>query len=201
MVAVVCRGRSAQGNPLLRGGGKYACMRCGWRYIVYAKSQEDLSRFSLAQVKLQRGVWMSYHFESLEMGLTMSDAIDADMMQESLVVIGRTCKQFKKSVLLRATQERDWQARHRADDVLVCFDAVRYAGRRQRKDLLLLELEQLCHKLALSQDWSHTNRPFDFGAYAQVHEDVCLAQDAIYSALGMFRPCRALVPWLVGQRI
>lgn len=146
-------------------------------------------------------MWTLYHFESFEMGLKMSDAMDTEMMEESLVVVDQTCKKFKKTVLLRATKEMDWQARHRADDVLVCFEAVRYAGHRRHKDLLLIELDQLCHKLAHTMDWSQVNRPFDHGAYEHVLDSVRLAQDAIYSALGVFRPCRALMPLLAGQRI
>lgn len=146
-------------------------------------------------------MWTLYHFESFEMGLTMSDAIDTEMMEESLVVIEQTCKKFKKTVLLRATKEMDWQARHRADDVLVCFEAVRYAGHRRHKDLLLIELEQLCRRLAHTMDWSQVNRPFDHWAYEQVLDRVCLVQDAVHSALGVYRPCRALMPMLAQQRI
>lgn len=146
-------------------------------------------------------MWTLYHFESFEMGLNMSDAMDTEMIEESMVFIDQTCRKFRKMVLLRATKEMDWQARHRADDVLVCFDAVRYAGHRRHKDLLLIELEQLCQKLERTMHWSHVNRPFDYGAYEQVLDAACLAQDAIYSALDVYRPCRALMPMLAGQRI
>lgn len=174
-----------------------------WQCALYCACQVAWSPHCLCLVfvKLRRGVWTLYHLESFEMGLKMSDAMDTEMIEESLVVIDQACKKFKKTVFLRATKEMDWQARHRADDVLVCFDAVRYAGHRRHKDLLLLELEQLCQKLEHTMDWSQVNRPFDWGGYELVLDSVSLAQGAIYSALGVYKPCRALMPLLAGQRI
>ena len=132
--------------------------------------------------------------ESFEMGLKMSDAIDTNMVEDALVVIDRACKQFKRNVFVRATQELDWLARHRADDVLVCFDEVRYAGHRRNKDLLLVELEQLCHNLQRTMVWSQVSRPFDTGAYQLTLDSVAMAQCAIHSALGLYKPCPQLSP-------
>ena len=53
------------------------------------------------------------------MGLKMSDEIDTDMIEEALIVIDQACVEFKKTVFMRATREMDWQARHKADDVIV----------------------------------------------------------------------------------
>ncbi|MBF6630227.1 MAG: hypothetical protein ITG01_03610 [Comamonas sp.] len=128
------------------------------------------------------------------MGLKMSDAIDTDMVEETLIVIDQACAELKKSILMRATTEMDWQARHKADDVIVGFDAVRYTGHRRTKDLMLLELDQLCQKLDQMISWSYVNRPFDAAAYEQVLSIVELAQGAIYSALGIHRPCFKLFP-------
>lgn len=137
-------------------------------------------------------MWLLYHFESLEMGLKMNEAIDTDMVEDALLVIAQACKQFKRCVFVRATQELDWLARHRADDVLVCFDEVRYAGHRRHKDLLLVELEQLGHNLQRTMAWSQINRPFDVGAYQMTLDQVRMAQSAIYSALGLYKPCPQL---------
>jgi hypothetical protein len=128
------------------------------------------------------------------MGLKMSDAIDTDMIEESLIVIDQACTALKQSVLTRATRERDWQARHKADEVIVSFDAVRYAGYRRTKDLLLLELDQLCQQLDQRVSWSCVNRPFDAAEYEQLLATVQLAQGAVYSALGIHRPCMQLIP-------
>jgi hypothetical protein len=138
-------------------------------------------------------MWLLYHFESLGMGLKMNKAIDTDMVEDALVVIARACRQFKRCVFVRATQELDWLARHRADDVLVCFDEVRYAGHRRHKDLLLVELEQLCHNLQRTMAWSQVNRPFDAGAYQITFEQVSMAHCAIHSALGLYKPCPQLL--------
>ncbi|MBQ0130758.1 MAG: hypothetical protein KBT18_00885 [Comamonas sp.] len=124
----------------------------------------------------------------------MSDAIDTDMVEDALIVMDQACAAFKKNVFLRATKEMDWAARHKADDVLVCFDAVRYAGHRRSKDLLLVELEQLCEQLDKSMAWSRINRPFDVAAYEQVTTKAQLVQDAVNSALGIHRPCLQLFP-------
>ena len=137
---------------------------------------------------------MLYHLNRFLMGLKMSDEIDTDMIDESLIVIDRACTEFKKSVLVRATRERDWQARHKADNVVVSFDAVRYAGHRRTKDLMLVELNELCQKLEQTIGWSCVNRPFDAAAYEQALETVMLAQGAVYSALGIFQPCHKLFP-------
>ncbi|MGE6213308.1 hypothetical protein [Comamonas aquatica] len=137
---------------------------------------------------------MLYHLNRFLMGLKMSDEIDTDMIEESLIVIDRACTEFKKSVLVRATRERDWQARHKADNVVVSFDAVRYAGHRRTKDLMLVELNELCQKLEQTIGWSCVNRPFDAAAYEQALETVMLAQGAVYSALGIFQPCHKLFP-------
>lgn len=128
------------------------------------------------------------------MGLKMSDEIDTDMIEESLIVIDQACAEFKKSVFIRATREMDWQARHKADDVIVCFDAVRYAGHRRTKDLMLIELDQLCQKLDQMIGWSRVNRPFDIEAYEHILNITQLAQGAVYSALGIHRPCLQLFP-------
>ena len=138
-------------------------------------------------------MWWLYHFESLEMGLEMNDAIDTEMVEDALLVIAQACKQFKRRVFVRATQELDWLARHRTDDVLVCFDEVRYAGHRRHKDLLLVELEQLRHNLQRTMAWSQINRPFDTEAYHATLKQVSLAQDAIHSALGLYKPCPSLI--------
>lgn len=124
----------------------------------------------------------------------MSDEIDTDMIEDSLIVIDQACAAFKKSVFLRATKEMDWPARHKADDVIVCFDAVRYAGHRRTKDLLLIELEQLCQQLVQTLEWSNINRPFDVAAYERISTMAQLAQSAINSAMGIHRPCSQLFP-------
>lgn len=124
----------------------------------------------------------------------MSDQIDTDMIEESLIVIDQARTEFKKSVLVRATKESDWSARHKADNVVVSFDAVRYAGHRRTKDLLLLELDELCRKLDQTIGWCCVNRPFDAAAYEQTLETVKLAQGAVYSALGIFQPWHSLIP-------
>lgn len=124
----------------------------------------------------------------------MSDAIDTDMIEDALIVIDQACAVFKKSVFVRATREMDWAARHKADDVLVCFDAVRYAGHRRTKDLLLVELDQLCLQLDRSIAWSSINRPFDVAAYERIATTAQLVQGAVHSALGIHRPCLQLFP-------
>ncbi|WP_284335457.1 hypothetical protein [Comamonas sp. NoAH] len=130
----------------------------------------------------------------------MSDEIDTDMIEESLIVIDQACADIKESVQVRATRERDWRARHKVDEVIVCFDAVRYAGHRRTKDLMLLELDELCQKLDLMVGWSCVNRPFDAACYAKSLEIVQLAKGAVYSALGIFQPCHKLFP-SIGQRV
>lgn len=124
----------------------------------------------------------------------MSDAIDTDMMEESLIVVDQARKLLKRQVVARATKELDWLARHRADDVLVCFSEVRYASHRRNKELVLLELEQLRHNLQRTMTWSVVNRPFDAGPYQTALETVALAQCAVHSALGLFKPCPQLIP-------
>ena len=128
------------------------------------------------------------------MGLQMSDAIDTDMIEASLTVLDQARKKFKRHVFVRATKELDMMARHRADAVLVCFSEVRYAGHRRNKDLVLLELEQLCRNLRRTMAWCEVNRPFDAGAYQQALEMVSMAQCAIHSALGLYKPCPQLIP-------
>lgn len=54
---------------------------------------------------------MLYHLNRFLMGLKMSDEIDTDMIEESLIVIDRACTEFKKSVLVRATREIRWRSR------------------------------------------------------------------------------------------
>lgn len=120
--------------------------------------------------------------------------MDTDMMDASLIVIDQARKQLKRHVVARANKELDWLARHRADDVLVCFSEVRYASHRRNKELVLLELEQLCHNLQRTLTWSVVNRPFDAGAYQQALENVDMAQCAIHSALGLYKPCPQLIP-------
>lgn len=124
----------------------------------------------------------------------MSDEIDTDMIEDCLIVIDLACTDFKASVLTRATREMDWQARHKADDVIVSFDAVTYAGQRGSEDLMLLELDQLCQKLTSMLEWSIVNRPFDCGPYEAALDAVELAQGAIYSALGIYRKCHKILP-------
>lgn len=126
----------------------------------------------------------------------MSDEIDTDMIEESLIVIDQAYVELKKSVFARATKEMDWQARHKADDVIVCFDAVKYSGHRRTKDLMLVELDQLCQKLNQMIEWSCVNRPFDAAAYEHIFGVVQLAQGAVYSALGIYRPTPQLFPRL-----
>lgn len=122
----------------------------------------------------------------------MSDAVDTEMLQAALAVVDQARKQFKRQVLARANQESDTLARQRADEVLLCFSELRYASQRRNQELLLLELEQLCHQLQRAMAWSAVSRPFDVGAYQQTLEAVDLAQCAIHSALGLFRPCPQL---------
>ncbi|QXZ09236.1 hypothetical protein KUF54_14570 [Comamonas sp. Y33R10-2] len=126
----------------------------------------------------------------------MSDEIDTDMIEESLIVIDQAYVEFKKSVFARATKEMDWQARHKADDVIVCFDAVKYSGHRRTKDLMLVELDQLCQKLKQMIEWSCINRPFDTAAYEHIFRLVQLSQGAVYSALGIYKPTPQLFPRL-----
>lgn len=128
------------------------------------------------------------------MGLKMSDEIDTDMIEEALIVIDQACVEFKKTVFMRATREMDWQARHKADDVIVCFDAVKYSGHRRTKDLMLVELDQLCQKLDQMIGWSCVNRPFDTTAYEHIFGIAQLAQGAVYSALGIYKPAPQLFP-------
>lgn len=128
------------------------------------------------------------------MGLQMSDAIDTDLIEASLIVVAQARKKLRRDVFVRASKELDVLARHRADGVMVCFDEVRYAGHRRNKDLVLLELEQLCHNLQRTMAWSAVNRPFDAGNYQQALEWVSMAQCAIHSALGLYKPCPQLIP-------
>ena len=128
--------------------------------------------------------------------MQMSETIDTDMIEESMIVIDQACTALKESVFTRATREIDRQARHQADEVIGCFDAVKYSGQRRSKDLLLIELGQLCEQLELAVDWSHINRPFDADAYIQAQRTVTVAQGAIYSALGMHSVCKDLIPGL-----
>lgn len=131
---------------------------------------------------------MLYHQNRFLMGFKMSDEIDTDMIEEALIVIDQACVEFKNSILIRATREMDWLARHKADDVIVGFDAVKYAGHRRTKDFLLLELDQLCEKLSQMIGWSSINRPFDTAAYEHVSTIAHMAQGAVYSALGIYKP-------------
>ena len=158
------------------------------RMIYLAKALGTHADLCLAYVRLSSCVWMLYHQNRFLMGLKMSDEIDTDMIEESLIVIDQACAEFKKSVFLRATREMDWQARHKADDVIVCFDAVKYSGHRRTKDLMLVELDHLCHKLDQMIRWSCVNRPFDAEAYEHILSIAQLAQGAVYSALGIYSP-------------
>jgi hypothetical protein len=128
------------------------------------------------------------------MGLKMSDAIDTDMIEESMIVIDLACDELKRTVFTRATREIDRQARHQADEVIGCFDAVKYSGHRRNKDLLLIELDQLGEQLDIAIDWSNINRPFDTEPYTEALRTVKVAQGAIYSALGIHRVCKELIP-------
>ena len=130
----------------------------------------------------------------------MSDEIDTDMIEEALIVIDRACIEFKKTVFTRSTREMDRQARCKADDVIICFDAVRYAGHRRTKDLMLVELDQLCQKLDQTISWSYVNRPFDVIFYENTLNIAKLAQGAVYSALGIYRNSSEIFP-LMGVKI
>ena len=132
--------------------------------------------------------------ESFFMGTKMSDEIDTDMIEDSINVIENACMTLRKSVLKRAIIEKDLHARHKVEDVFVYFDAVRYSGHRRNKDLMLVELEQLCDKLDKTLNWSAIDRPFDSGIYQEVLDQVELALGAIYSALGIYRISHKLLP-------
>lgn len=164
------------------------------RMIYLAKALGTHTNLCLAYVRPSFSVWMLYHQNRFLMGLKMSDEIDTDMIEESLIVIDQACAEFKKSVFLRATREMDWQARHKADDVIVCFDAVKYSGHRRTKDLMLMELDQLCQKLDQMIGWSCVNRPFDAAAYEHILGIAQVAQGAVYSALGIYKPALKLFP-------
>ena len=162
--------------------------------IYFAKALGPHTDLCLAYVRLSSSVRMLYHQNRFLMGLKMSDEIDTDMIEESLIVIDQACAEFKKSVFMRATREMDWQARRKADDVIVCFDAVRYSGHRRTKALMLVELDQLCQKLDQMIGWSCVNRPFDVAAYEHILSIAQLAQGAVYSALGIYKPTLQFFP-------
>ncbi|MBD7962012.1 hypothetical protein [Comamonas avium] len=162
--------------------------------IYIAKVVGTHTNLCLAHVRLSCGVRMLYHQNRFLMGMKMSDEIDTDMIEESLIVIDQACAEFKKSVFLRATREMDWQARHKADDVIVCFDAVKYSGHRRTKDLMLVELDQLCQELDQVIRWSYVNRPFDVATYEHILSIAQLVKGAVYSALGIYRPALQLLP-------
>ncbi len=128
------------------------------------------------------------------MGTKMSDEIDTDMIEDSINVIENACMTLRKSVLKRAIVEKDLNARHKAEDVLLYFDSVRYSGHRRDTDLMLIELEQLCDKLGKTLSWSAIDRPFDSGIYQEVLDQVELALGAVYSALGIYRIFHKLLP-------
>ncbi len=71
------------------------------------------------------------------------------------------------------------------------------SGHRRTKDLMLVELDQLCQKLDQMIGWSCVNRPFDTAAYEHIFGIAQLAQGAVYSAL---RVCRILCKRTVHRR-
>ena len=122
--------------------------------------------------------------------------MDTDLIEETMIVLDLASTALKQTVFSRARREIDRQARHQADEVIGCFDAVKYSGQRRNKDLLLVELDQLCEQLDRAIDWSNINRPFDTEAYSQAKSTVTIAQGAVYSALGIHRVCKDLIPGL-----